>query len=695
MTMQGSMLLEYLNELQRQQASLLVAGKGRFTGKKKKPIRTSVVVHAFMRMAQSTALFFDTKTTAHDILKVQHSDLGTNQTLETMGAKRFDPEMTTMENGYDLNLGLRLSQMCDFAYLGPYWWESQQSAPSAQPPSSFSLKAKLFSGQMQIDEKFKDMKMESPWDVIPAITTPLEINRNSLFSNRVCWKNGGMIFDANTETQILLLQNDLTEEIFVIFRGRNNPTEMLLDRRIARLPNPYGKGAIHKGFLHTYKEISGLLHSAISELTSSRKFKKLRITGHGFGGALATIAGVALYQHLQAQPQPPPHITVYTFGSPMVGNAAFVRDFESKLKDSYRHVLDTDMIPLFPPRVCGYRHVRNLVLVKEFGVWISNTSIVVIKKSNTSDFTPSTDHAMSNYARLLKRHRIVMEMVSTEQETDASKFQVNQLRETWFKVLKARPECRVMTRLAGRAFAQDKSQVMPSMVQVKLESLNLEELRNVLATYLANNAVATGAPSKPVAVLELIESEMRYIARGEPMDFSHFLSAYYDLFNDQHAPHHRLWAYIRKHLEKFDLDDDRMLEPGELLLALKSFNAEFTTSEIRQLMSTLDLDSNGTISYTECFLWLITCMRGELKFSTDNNAVLADRFVKLREDIQKVIGEDTITTEDTLANITSKAFESQLLTQKQHASKDFANRIDALERLMEVSVDEQKKKVKF
>src|SRR4030095_11282596 len=77
-------------------------------------------------------------------------------------------------------------------------------------------------------------------------------------------------------------------------------------------------------------------------------------TGHGFGGALATLAAL---QHMKVA-------GLYTFGSPMVGDRLFQRAFEIP---AWRFVNNTDVLARLPI-VGRYRPLKLLVLGKKHPV---------------------------------------------------------------------------------------------------------------------------------------------------------------------------------------------------------------------------------------------------------------------------------------------------------------------------------------
>ena len=63
----------------------------------------------------------------------------------------------------------------------------------------------------------------------------------------------------------------------------------------------------------------------------------------------------------------PHQVTVYTFGAPRVGNAAFAAAFNDTVEDSWRVTNCNDIIPTVP-RLMGYCHVRHGARLQPDGV---------------------------------------------------------------------------------------------------------------------------------------------------------------------------------------------------------------------------------------------------------------------------------------------------------------------------------------
>lgn len=129
------------------------------------------------------------------------------------------------------------------------------------------------------------------------------------------------------------------------------------------------KVKVHRGFQSTldFGDITSNQTSLQAIFKYLEKLKiddrKIVITGHSMGGALATILATKLRYWISIQNQAvdkskhiKPIYLVATFGAPAVGGEDF-KDFYAELKDcTYRMVNEFDAVPFAPP-FFGYRHV--------------------------------------------------------------------------------------------------------------------------------------------------------------------------------------------------------------------------------------------------------------------------------------------------------------------------------------------------
>ncbi len=117
--------------------------------------------------------------------------------------------------------------------------------------------------------------------------------------------------------------------------------------------HPWHNGYIAKGIWDSLQNLVSILnasgHSIIPYLRETcfqqKEVPTIYITGHGLGGALATV--LSLY--LQEQLGHPANLIVYTFGAPGVGDAPFTdhynQIFSTMLCQAFRVYNDKDVIP--------------------------------------------------------------------------------------------------------------------------------------------------------------------------------------------------------------------------------------------------------------------------------------------------------------------------------------------------------------
>ena len=126
----------------------------------------------------------------------------------------------------------------------------------------------------------------------------------------------------------------------VAFRGtdKDDPTDLADDGNALKIPWERG-GRVHAGFAGALADVRPALEKALQNVPG-----RLLFTGHSLGAALAT---------LLASIKTPD--TLYTFGSPLVGDA----DFVATLKDvkNFRYVDCCDIVTRIPPKGLGYMHL--------------------------------------------------------------------------------------------------------------------------------------------------------------------------------------------------------------------------------------------------------------------------------------------------------------------------------------------------
>jgi triacylglycerol lipase len=141
---------------------------------------------------------------------------------------------------------------------------------------------------------------------------------------------------------------------YLVFRGTQTVKEWIRNFGIAL--NPYllpSFGNVHDGFLQTYSSVRDEVSASLSERKGT---DRLFIAGHSLGAAIATLAAPDIEKNFGLKVE-----AVYTFGSPRVGDDAFVRAFNGAMESrSFRITNTSDIvtsIPLPAPvagRIGGY-----------------------------------------------------------------------------------------------------------------------------------------------------------------------------------------------------------------------------------------------------------------------------------------------------------------------------------------------------
>jgi hypothetical protein len=128
----------------------------------------------------------------------------------------------------------------------------------------------------------------------------------------------------------------------VAFRGtdKDDPSDVADDCKAAKIPWERG-GKVHEGFAGALADVRPELEKALQSLPG-----RVLFTGHSLGAALATLlAGVKTPDAL------------YTFGSPLVGDADFVATLTNV--KNFRYVDCCDIVTRIPPKTLGYMHLGD------------------------------------------------------------------------------------------------------------------------------------------------------------------------------------------------------------------------------------------------------------------------------------------------------------------------------------------------
>ncbi|KAH7417606.1 lipase [Cadophora sp. MPI-SDFR-AT-0126] len=116
----------------------------------------------------------------------------------------------------------------------------------------------------------------------------------------------------------------------------------------------------HQGFLYAWGDVKTNTMAAVKSAKAAYPSYSIILTGHSLGGAVATIAAAYLRKAGYA-------CDIYSYGSPRVGNEAFVNFVDGQAGVHYRVTHTDDPIPRYPGRILGFYHTSP-----EF--WLSSGS---------------------------------------------------------------------------------------------------------------------------------------------------------------------------------------------------------------------------------------------------------------------------------------------------------------------------------
>ncbi len=136
----------------------------------------------------------------------------------------------------------------------------------------------------------------------------------------------------------------------IMFRGTNPPE---IQDWLVNLNNKSyrsASGAVHGGFWASYET----LHDQLVEVLRQKNPKRIWVTGHSLGGALAVVCSYRLMTDEGKE------ITgVMTFGQPRVGSPEFCKHMDLELRGRMVHfVNENDLVPRIPP---SFEHFGSLV----------------------------------------------------------------------------------------------------------------------------------------------------------------------------------------------------------------------------------------------------------------------------------------------------------------------------------------------
>jgi len=163
------------------------------------------------------------------------------------------------------------------------------------------------------------------------------------------------------------------KNILIGYRGTADLDDLLSDADIRLIRHGYA--AVHAGFWRYTMRTWPQMARRIAGIPSGRQ---VYFTGHSLGAAACTLAAHRLATVIERDKLAHRVAGVYLYGSPKVGGASFVREYNEMLGDvTFRHWNNNDPVCWVPFKLGTYRHVavKNLRYFTFDGVRIVNPSL--------------------------------------------------------------------------------------------------------------------------------------------------------------------------------------------------------------------------------------------------------------------------------------------------------------------------------
>ena len=230
-----------------------------------------------------------------------------------------------------------------------------------------------------------------------AYGEPSEVNKkfrkHGFYDTKYCNKQGAQCYVVWNDTDAV-----------ICFRG-TEPKEMSdvkADLNAIQRQGMHNTGDVHSGFQGEIKKVWDDLNFTIADIQD----RKIHITGHSLGGAMATICAKRLQEEGIH-----PHC-LYTYGSPRVGDKRWVSSLNV---DHYRFQNNNDVVCKVPFWMMGYRHHgKNIYIgfdgtICKMNIWkrfLDSMRGRFRAWSKFQFFDGVYDHNISTYAKRVKGYDV-------------------------------------------------------------------------------------------------------------------------------------------------------------------------------------------------------------------------------------------------------------------------------------------------
>ena len=215
------------------------------------------------------------------------------------------------------------------------------------------------------------------WVVYPGVTGPEQgpVLPAALYAQLRRWQLNPVAWVDKTthgldsgSTQFFAATTN--DALIISFQGSTMSVSDLgqdwIDNDLDMLPqgrSQWGRGVVlHDGFIDAAKIVFPQVKNIIEQHGQG---KKIWITGHSLGGALAVLNAMYVEKEMRRQVQ-----GVYVYGAPPVGNARWASSYDAAVPNTHRWSLENDPVTAMMLQIPGtpFRHVGERHNLTDSGV---------------------------------------------------------------------------------------------------------------------------------------------------------------------------------------------------------------------------------------------------------------------------------------------------------------------------------------
>lgn len=172
-------------------------------------------------------------------------------------------------------------------------------------------------------------------------------------------REGQVLAVNDSESDVSYSIRIFGDTLIIAFRGSDSKKDWMFNLDFCKKVIPYNnfrsKIKVHSGFINAYrsKNVREKIRKFVTE-----GIRKVRLTGHSYGAALAVLCAVDLQYSFNDR-----DYEVIVFGCPRIGNKAFMNSYNKRIFKTLRVENRNDVVTKVPFRFMGYCHVGTRISI--------------------------------------------------------------------------------------------------------------------------------------------------------------------------------------------------------------------------------------------------------------------------------------------------------------------------------------------